>query len=179
MLGKAVAKFGGRGRSWFGPLGIKRVKVCKSKLACRPKRSSIGDHNSYRKPRLTVNFEFTFQSSCAYPAHAVLWEEMKFVVEMLPLSNCPSRAEAMGSPVTVLIAAPVLPLEVSGNAVSFWLYPMFPCGSGTWKNGNLMVRNSPPNFKACEPLFTATFWMKSQTLLNSLVGIQSFAPVWL
>jgi len=32
-------------------------------------------------------------------AHADFWEETKFVVEMLPLSICPRRAEAIESPV--------------------------------------------------------------------------------
>src|SRR5579871_5813612 len=120
-VGNAAAKFGGRGAFWFGPLGMYSVRFCKSKLAWRPKRSSIGDHSSYRRPMLMVNLEFTFQSSCAYHAHALFCDETKFVVEMLPLSIWPSSADAIGSPVTVLMAAPVVPLVVSGKAVWFWL----------------------------------------------------------
>ena len=53
----------------------------------------------------------------------------------------------------------------------------------TVRIGNLEERKFddaifPPNFKACEPLLMATFWMKSQTLLYSLDGSQSFAPIW-
>src|SRR6266567_1371601 len=100
---------------------MKRVRLCKSKLAWCPNRSSMGENSSYRRPRLTVNFEFTFQSSCAYHAHDVFWEETKLVVEALPLSSCPMRADAIGSPVTVLICWPVVPFAVDGNAVWFWL----------------------------------------------------------
>src|ERR1700751_923044 len=75
MVGNAVEKFGGSGRSWFGPFGMKRVRLWRSKLAWCPKRSSIGDHNSYRSPRLMVSLRLTFQSSCAYHAHADFCEE--------------------------------------------------------------------------------------------------------
>src|ERR1700727_2660623 len=93
----------------------------------------------------TVIFEVSFQSSCAYPAKATFCDETKFVVEMLPLSRTPKRADAIASPVRLLTLDPLEALLPEGNAVSLLLKPRLPCGSGTWKNGNFTERNSNPN----------------------------------
>src|SRR5262249_38278334 len=98
-----------------------RVMVCRSKFAWRPKRSPIGDHNSYRRPMFRVSLREIFQSSCAYPAQATFWEEMKFVVEMEALSTCPSRAEAIASPVLAATVGPNEEALDDGNAVSLLL----------------------------------------------------------
>ena len=65
--------------------------LCRSKFACRPNRSSIGDHSSYRSPRLMVSLGLTFQSSCAYHAQADFCDDTKLVVEILALSSCPEQ----------------------------------------------------------------------------------------
>src|SRR5271170_7011884 len=96
---------------------------------------------------------------------------------MAPLSTTPRRAEAIPFPVRALAVDPMDAELPDGNAVSLLLKPMLPWGSGTWKKGNFTERNSAPNLKACVPLLMATFWTKSQTLLYSLVGIQSAAPI--
>ena len=99
------------------------------------------------------------------------------MVEIWPLSIAPSRNDAISSPVSALNVPfwPPVSLAVEGKRS--------PCGEvhfavrkGTWKKGNRIGLNSAPNFKAWLPLVMATFWMKSQTLLYSLVGSQSFAP---
>src|SRR3954470_11019123 len=97
---------------------------------------------------------------------------MKFVVEICPPLMDPKRNEATGSPVVALLNAPV----VEGKDVSLVEKFISPCGKGTWKKGNWIGRNSAPNLNEWVPLVTATFWMKSQTLLYSLVGSQPFAP---
>src|SRR3954468_24867041 len=98
---------------------------------------------------------------------------MKLVVEICPPLMAPNKNEATGSPVVALLNAPV----VEGKDVSLVRKFISPCGYGTWKNGNWIGRNSAPNLKECVPLVTATFWIKSQTLLYSFVGSQSLAPI--
>src|SRR6202789_4248111 len=95
---------------------------------------------------------------------------------MAALSTCPNKADAIASPVRLLMLCPLEASFPEGNAVSLLLKPILPCGSGTWKNGNFTERNSKPNLNACAPLLSATFCTKSQTLLYSLVGTQSVAP---
>src|SRR5262249_30344137 len=109
---------------------------------------------------------------------------MKLVVEIWPPLRDPSRKEANGSPVSPLNVpafAPAAPLSLwfDGIAVSLLLKFISPCGYGTWKKGRRIGRYSPPNFREWLPLMMETFWMKSQTLLYSLVGSQSLAPTWL
>src|SRR5215472_3354152 len=98
---------------------------------------------------------------------------MKLVVDIWPQLILPSRKEAIWSP-PLLVESRLI-----GFAVSFWVKYHSPCGYGTWKNGKRICRISAPNLKEWAPLLMATFWMKSQTLLYSLDGSQSFAPIWL
>ena len=76
------------------------------------------------------------------------------MVEMLPESTTPSKADAMASPVRLLTLEPLLALLPDGNAVSLLLNPMLPWGSGTWKKGNLTERNSKPNSGEWTPMTT-------------------------
>src|SRR3954453_16605358 len=118
-FGNEAAKFGGSGRSCCLPFGMYSVIVCRSKFACRANRSPIGDHSSYRNPRFSVSLRDTFQSSCTYPAHATFCDEMKFVVDTVALSICPSSADAIASPVLAATVGPSDDALLDGNAV--WL----------------------------------------------------------
>src|SRR6266496_1619928 len=118
----------------------------------------------------SVSFGVTFQSSCAKKAHADFSDEMKLLVEICPLEGYPNRNDAIPSPVALANSS-------CGLFVRFRPKNMSPWGDGTWKNGNLIGRNSPPNFNAWLPRLIETFWMKSHTLLYSFVGSQSEAPI--
>src|ERR1700678_3829490 len=103
---------------------------------------------------------------------------MKLVVEICPLSIAPSRKEAISSPVSEASVPfrPPVSDAVDGYAVSVRAKFISPCGKGTWKKGNWIGLTSAPNLKEWLPLVIATFWIKYQTLLYSLVGSQSLAP---
>src|SRR3954471_19360360 len=118
-FGNAAAKFGGSGRSCCFPFGMYRVCDTRSKFDCRPKRSPMGVHNSYRSPMFSVSFRDTFQSSCTYAANAFFCDEMKLVVEMVELSIWPRSADAIASPVLAATVGPSDEARVEGNAV--WL----------------------------------------------------------
>jgi hypothetical protein len=67
----------------------------------------------------SVNRRDTFQSSWTYIAQAFFCDEMKFVVETVALSICPSSADAIASPVLAATVGPSDEARVDGNAV--WL----------------------------------------------------------
>src|SRR5437773_2772292 len=93
-----------------------------------------------RKPRLTVRFGRTFQSSCANASN--IWKRrcdaMSIFVSLYDDAR-PSRKSAKASPVDVKLA-----FDVPGNVNT----PLVPLAAFSFLNS---YEYRPPNFRACAP----------------------------
>ena len=169
-LGKAVAKFDGSGASWSLPFGMYSVRLSYTKLDWR--RELLAD----RREQLVAQTDVQGQLGGDLPVVLAVERPRQLLrrdeVVGRDLAVVDLAKQHRGRRVAGLRRRPMPLLPPPGTDTLFrCCRSSFPrAGYGTWKNGNLMMRYSAPNLRACEPLLMATFWMKSQTLEYSLDG---------